>query len=53
VTVRLLFEEREGYSAHHIDSGIVSREETEAEALHSLAETLALHQRDGNVEDLD
>lgn len=49
VTVRLSFEEGHGHSAHHIDSGIAAWGETEAGALHALADTLAHHQRDGNV----
>lgn len=44
--VRLSYEEGYGYSARHVPSGIASQGETEAEALHALAEALTLHQRD-------
>lgn len=44
-TVRLSYEEGYGYSAYHIDSGIDSQGGTEVEALHTLADALAFHQR--------
>lgn len=38
-------EEGFGYAARHVDSGVSSQGETEAEALVALAEALALHRR--------
>lgn len=44
--VTITHEEGFGYSARHIESGVASQGETEAEALAALAEALALHHRD-------
>jgi predicted RNase H-like HicB family nuclease len=45
-TVRLSYAEGYGYSARHLSSGVASQGETEADALHALAEALTLHGRD-------
>jgi predicted RNase H-like HicB family nuclease len=43
--VRITYQEEHGYSARHVESGVASQGETEAEALAALDEALALHHR--------
>jgi predicted RNase H-like HicB family nuclease len=45
-SVRITYEEGFGYAARHVETGVASQGETEAEALAALAEALALYHRD-------